>query len=310
MANNQHNTFERCVGHCKSSKVCLFAKRHFPTLPVGVPAPQTPLAALAVSTSGESAGFSCENGSLSLAAGRGTGSTDPSRHTRHFRPRGKCRVFLRKQFTFPRGPQGRWLHRPFSPHLPFPPPGKVPDFSTKTVHFPPRPTGVPAPQPSLAALGISTSRESAGFSCENGSLSPAAVWGTGSTAVSRRTWHFHPRGKCRDFPLKRFTFPRGRMEYRLHRPLSPHLAFPPPGKVPGFPAKTVHFPPWPAGALAPQASLAVLAISTLGESAGFSCENGSLSPRGMRLQGRSSRACLGKCLVYRHSEKEHLLDLG
>ena len=33
-------------------------------------------------------------------------------------------------------------------------------------------------------------------------------------------------------------------------------------------------------------------------------------PRGMRLLRRSSRACLGKCLVYRHSEKEHLLDLG
>ena len=30
--------------------------------------------------------------------------------------------------------------------------------------------------------------------------------------------------------------------HRLHRHLSPHLPFPPPGKVPGFPAKTVHFP--------------------------------------------------------------------
>ena len=33
-------------------------------------------------------------------------------------------------------------------------------------------------------------------------------------------------------------------------------------------------------------------------------------PWGMRLQGRSSRTCFGKCLVYRHSEKGHLLDLG
>ena len=30
MSNNQYNTFERCVGHCKSTKVCLFAKRHSP----------------------------------------------------------------------------------------------------------------------------------------------------------------------------------------------------------------------------------------------------------------------------------------
>lgn len=40
-------------------------------------------------------------------------------------------------------------------------------------------------------------------------LSPVAGWGTGSTGLSRRTWHFHL-----------------------------------PGKVPGFSAKTVHFPPW------------------------------------------------------------------
>ena len=52
-----------------------------------------------------------------------------------------------------------------------------------------------------------------------------------------------PRGKCRVFPRKRFTFPRSRPGYRLHRPLSPHLPFPPPGKVPGISAKTVHFPP-------------------------------------------------------------------
>ncbi len=124
----------------------------------------------------------------------------------------------------------------------FPPPGKVPGFSAKTVHFPPWPDGVPAPQAPLAALGISTSGESAGNFRKNGSLSPVAGWGTGSTGPSGRTWHFHLRGKCREFPQKRFTFPRGRMGYRLHRPLSPHLAFPPPGKVPGIPAKTVHFP--------------------------------------------------------------------
>ena len=53
-----------------------------------------------------------------------------------------------------------------------------------------------------------------------------------------------------------------------------------------------------------------------GESAGFFGENGSLSPaavhfpRGVESSGGASRACLGKCLVYRHSEKEHLLDLG
>ena len=52
-----------------------------------------------------------------------------------------------------------------------------------------------------------------------------------------------PRGKCRVFRRKRFTFPRGRPGHWLHRPLWPHLAFPPPGKVPGFPAKMVHFHP-------------------------------------------------------------------
>ena len=123
-------------------------------------------------------------------------------------PRGKCRVFLRKRFTFPRCQSGHRLHRPLSPHSPFPPLGKVSDFSAKTVHFPPRPAGVPAPQTSLAVLAISTLGESAGFFCENGSLSP-----------------------------------RGPQGYRLHSRLSPHLVFPPPGKVPGFPAKTVHFSP-------------------------------------------------------------------
>ena len=51
----------------------------------------------------------------------------------------------------------------------------MPGFSAKTVHFPPRPAGAPAPQASLAALGISTLGESAGFFRENGSLSPGAV---------------------------------------------------------------------------------------------------------------------------------------
>ena len=216
---------------------------HFPPWPAGAPAPQASLAALAISTSGESAGFFRENGSLSPAAGRGAGSTGLSGRTCHFHPRGKCRVFPRKRFTFPRGRPGHRLHRPLSPHLPFPPSGKVPGFSAKMVHFPPRLAGVPAPQASLAALGISTSGESAGFSRENGSLSPAACRGTGSTGLSRRTWHFHLRGKCRVFPRKWFTFPRGRQGCWLHRPLWPHLPFPSPGKVPGFSAKTVHFPP-------------------------------------------------------------------
>ena len=119
------------------------------------------------------------------------------------------------------------------------PPGKVPGISAKTVHFPPWLAGAPAPQASLAAPAISTPGKSAGFFRENGSLSPVADKGTGSTDLSGRTWHFHSRGKCRVFLRKRFTFTHG-----------------------------------------------------------------------MRLQGRSSRACLGKCLVYRHSEKEHLLDLG
>ena len=117
--------------------------------------------------------------------------------------------------------------------------GKVPGFPAKTVHFPPWLAGAPALQASLAALDISFPGESAGNFGENGSLSPVARRGTGSTGPSRCTCRFHPRGKCREFPRKRFTFPRG-----------------------------------------------------------------------MRLLRRSSRACLGKCLVYRHSEKGHLLDLG
>ena len=193
-------------------------------------------------------------------------------------PRGKCREFPRFRCTFPRGLQGYRLHRLLSPHLPFPPSGKVPGFSAKMVHFPPWLAGVSAPQASLATPAISALGESAGLSCENGSLSPAACRGTGSTGTSGHTCHFRPRGKCRVFPRKRFTFPRGWPGYRLHRHLSPHPPFPPSGKVPGFSAKTVHFPPWLAGVSALQAPLATPAISALGESAGLSCENGSLSP--------------------------------
>ena len=192
-----------------------------------------------LTSSGESAGNSCENGSLSPVAGRGTGSTGSSRRTRHFRPRGKCREFRRERFTFPRERLGHRLHRPLSPHLPFPPSGKVPGFSAKTVHFPPWLAGVSAPQALLAALAVSALGESAGLFRENGSLSPVARRGIGSTGSSRRTRHFRPRGKCREFRRKRCTFPRG-----------------------------------------------------------------------MRLQGRSSRACFWRCLVYRHFEKERLLDLG
>ena len=133
---------------------------------------------------GESAGFFGENGALSPVAGRGTGSTGLSRGTCRFHSREKCRVFLRKRFTFPRGSQGHRLHRPLSRHLPFPLPGKVPGISAKTVHFPPGPTGVPAPQAPLAALAVSTPGKSAGFSCENGSLSPVARRGTGYTGIS------------------------------------------------------------------------------------------------------------------------------
>ena len=193
-------------------------------------------------------------------------------------PRGKCRAFPRKRFTFPYGWMGYRLHRLLSPHLSFPPLGKVPGIPAKTVHFPPVARRVPAPQASLAAPAISALGESAGNSCENGSLSPAAGRGIGSTGSSRRTCHFRPRGKCREFRRKRFTFPHGRPGYRLHRPLSPHPPFPPSGKVPGFSAKTVHFPPRLAGALAPQTPLATPAVSTSRESAGNFGENGSLSP--------------------------------
>ena len=80
--------------------------------------------------------------------------------------------------------------------------------------------------------------------------------------------------------------------------------------MPGIPAKTVHFPPWLAGLPAPQTPLAALVVSTprgkCREFPRFWCT----SPRGMRLSGRSSKACLVKCLVYRHFKKELLLDLG
>ena len=156
---------------------------------------------------------------------------------------GKVPGFSAKTVHFPPRPTGALAPQASLAVLAFPPQGKVPGFPAKTVHFPLWLAWVPAPQASLAAPVIPSPRESAGFSGENGSLSPVARRGTGSTDISRRTWHFHPWGKCRTFPRKRFTFPRGRPGCRLHRPLSPHSPFPPLGKVPGFPAKTVHFPP-------------------------------------------------------------------
>ena len=118
----------------------------------------------------------------------------------------------------------------------------MPGIPAKTVHFPQWPSGALAPQASLAALAISTPRESAGNFGENGALSPAACRGIGSTGPSGRTRHFSPRGKCREFLRKWFTFPRGLPGHRLYRHLWWHLAFPPPGKVPGFSAKMEHFP--------------------------------------------------------------------
>ena len=123
-----------------------------------------------------------------------------------------------------------------------PPQGKVPGFSAKTVHFPPWLARAPAPQAPLAALAISALGESAVLLRENGSLSPAARRGTGSTGPSCCTCHFHPRGKCRVFPRKRFTFPRGRQGHWLHRPLWPHLPFPPRGKCRTFRRKRFTFP--------------------------------------------------------------------
>ena len=120
--------------------------------------------------------------------------------------------------------------------------GKVPGIPAILVHFPPRLAGEPAPQASLAALAISALGESAGFFRENGSLSPAARRGTGSTGPSCCTCHFHPRGKCRVFLRKWFTFPRGRPGHRLHRHLWRHLAFPLLGKCRVFPRKRCTFP--------------------------------------------------------------------
>ena len=102
---------------------------------------------------------------------------------------------------------GYRFHRPLSLHLPFPPP-----------------------------------RESAAISRDSGALSPMSCWGIGSTGYSRGTFRLHPRGKCRDFPRFWCTFPRVLPGHRLHKPLSPHLPSPPPGKVPRFPAILVHFP--------------------------------------------------------------------
>ena len=94
---------------------------HFPPWPTGVPAPQASLVALGISTPRESAGNSCDSGSLSPEVGWGIGSTDLSRRTCSLSLPGKCRVFRRKWFTFPRGRQGYRLHRPLWRHSPFPP---------------------------------------------------------------------------------------------------------------------------------------------------------------------------------------------
>ena len=225
-------------------------------------------------------------------------------------PLGKCRDFSRKRFTFPRGLQGYRLHRHLSPHLPLPPSGKVPGFPAKTVHFPPVARRVPAPQASLAAPAIPSPGESAGNSCENGSLSPVACRGIGSTGISRHTCHFRPRGKCRAFLRKRFTFPRGRPGYLLHRLFSPHPPFPPSGKVPGFFGEN--------GSLSPVARRGIGSTGSSRHTCHFrprgKCRvfprKRFTFPRGMRLLGRSSRAYFWKCLVYRYFEKEHLLDLG
>ena len=147
---------------------------HFPPWLVGVSALQPSLAALIVSTPGESAGNFRENGSLSPVARRGTGSTGTAGGTCRFHFPGKCREFPRKWFTFPRGRQGYRLYSHLWRHLTF------------------------------LSLG-----ESAGNFGENGSLSPAACRCVGSTAISRRTHRFHLREKCRVFRRKRFTFPRG-----------------------------------------------------------------------------------------------------
>ena len=190
--------------------------------------------------------------------------------------RGKCREFPRKWFTFPRGRQGHRLHRPLWPHSSFPPPGKVPGFPAKTVHFPPWPAGVPAhrplwphssfpppgkvpgipailvhfppglawapaPQASLAALAIPSPGESAGFSCENASSRKDQAL----PPLRGGPLPLEPRAASL-FSLLEFSFMSG---HRFHRPLSRHLQFPPPGKVPRFPANSVHFPPCLVGPL-------------------------------------------------------------
>ena len=64
----------------------------------------------------------------------------------------------------------------------------------------------------------------------------------------------------------------------------------------------VHFPPWPAGAPAPQASLAAFTVSTSGESAGNFGENGSLSPEAVHFppqhetSGEVQQGMLGEML--------------
>ena len=131
---------------------------HFPPRHAGLPAPQPSLAVLAVSFPGESAVISHDFGALPPTACRATGSTDPSRRTFRFFPRGKCRDFPRERCTFTPGLPGYLLHRPLSSHQPFLSPGKVPGIPTILVHFHPWLAGTPTPQTSLTALVVSSRR--------------------------------------------------------------------------------------------------------------------------------------------------------
>ena len=126
------------------------------------------------------------------------------------------------------------------------PPGKVPGFPAKTVHFPPWLVGVSALQASLAAPVVSTLGKVPG--------------------IPAKTVHFPPCGVLMKIQQSKRPGP----------PTASRRA--PPGKVPGIPAKAVHFSPRPYVPPALQPSLAALAISSPWESAAISCENGSLSP--------------------------------
>ena len=227
---------------------------------------------------GKCPGFSAKTVHFPPEVGLGIGSTDLSRRTCSLSLPGKCRVFRRKWFTFPRGRLGYRLHRPLWRHSQFPPWGKCREFLRKRFTFPRGRLGYRLHRPLSPALAVSPSRESAGFFRENGSLSPADCRGTGFTGISGDTRHSLPRGKCREFLRKRFTFPRGRQGYRSHRPLWWHLAFPPPRESAGNSCeKWFTFPRGRLGYRLHRPSLAALAVSPSRESAGLFHENGSLS---------------------------------